>query len=107
MKHGSLINSITASAASELAVGDGVTHLQWSDRTPYTVIAVSASGKTATIQMDRWTRVDSNGMSDAQEYAITPDPDGATRTIRLGKKGWGSKGERFALGRSRYHDFTF
>jgi hypothetical protein len=47
-------------------------------------------------------------MSEQQEYTYTPDPEGEVVTLRRTKKGWKSKGRRFAVGyRRAYHDFSF
>jgi hypothetical protein len=73
------------------------------------VIAVSASGKTVTVQRDKATRVDTNGMSESQNYTYERDPEGKTFNLRQNKRGqWVSKGAKFTLGhRDEYHDFSF
>jgi len=109
MQHGSLINQIAGTSPTLVpVVGMGATRMCWSDRYPYTVIAVSASGKTIKVQSDKYTRTDANGMSECQTYEYAPDPNGVTITVRLTKRGWYAKGSKFCLGsRSRYHDFSF
>lgn len=109
MQHGSLINQLSGTDPALVpTVGMGATHLMYSDRAAYTVIAVSASGKTVTVQRDKATRTDMNGMSECQTYTFEPDPQGSTYVLRLTKRGWAHKGSRFALGyRSEYHDFSF
>ena len=96
---------------SEVTVGMGCTRIYWSDREAYTVVAVSASGKTAVVQRDHAVRIDSNGMSDMQSYEYSPNPDAARETIRLTSKGWkfaGPHGSRVLMGTRRaYHDFSF
>lgn len=110
MAFGSLVNMMSVGGGQETKpeVGMGATELCWSDRHAYTVIEVSTSGKTIKVQADRAIRVDNNGMSESQEYKFERDPNGAVYTLRRTKKGWSSKGIRFALGyRSEYHDFSF
>lgn len=109
---GSLVNLMQSrsAAAHPVApeVGMGATELCWTDRHAYTVVAVSPSGKTITLQADTATRVDNNGMSECQNYEFSRDPNGQLVTARLTKKGWACKGRRFSLdSRSEYHDFSF
>ena len=94
-------------------VGMGATHLMWSDRQAYTIVEI-LSPKKIVVQRDTVKRADQNGMSDAQSYEYTPNPEGYTRTITLRKNGkWIGEGETlkgtpFALGyRREYHDFSF
>lgn len=107
--NGSLVNALSGTPKDVVpTVGMGATELCWSDRHAYTVIAVSPTGKTVTVQADRATRTDKNGMSESQEYSFEPNPQGQVYHLRLTKKGWAYKGIRFALGyRSEYHDFSF
>jgi hypothetical protein len=107
---GSLVNHLSAGGGKSLVpvVGMGATHLMYTDREACTVIAVSPSGKTIKVQTDHAKRTDGNGMSECQKYEHTPNPNGVIYTVRLTKKGWRSKGARFALGyRSTYHDYSF
>jgi hypothetical protein len=85
----------------------------WSDRQAYTIIEVK-SPTTLVIQRDTVKRADNNGMSDAQSYEYTPNPEGHTRTITLRKNGkWHQvgdtiKGTPFAVGyRKEYYDYSF
>lgn len=95
-------------------VGDGATICYWSDRSPATVIAVSKTGHKVTIQLDNYTRIDNNGMSDCQDYEYTPNPEGATYTVtRRRTRGvvryciaGGNTAVVFGH-RRRYHDFSF
>lgn len=110
MQHGSLINQYAYSDV-EPEVGMGGTVMYWSDREPVTVIEVSPSGKTVKVQADKYTRTDSNGMSDAQQYEYERDPDGTVMTFRWSRK-WScfrnAGGTKLVLGRrERYFDFTF
>lgn len=95
-------------------VGDGVTMSSGTDRRPGTVIRVSASGKTITVQHDDYRRIDSNGYGGEQVYEFFHNPDGALTTYSLRKNGRfvekGSQpGAPFALykGRSAYEDPHF
>ena len=109
------MNDILAGLSVQPEVGQGATLLLWSDRKPATVVAVSRSGLKVTVQEDRATRTDENGMSESQSYTYERDPEGWTYTFTLRKNGsWveeGSKmrsGTRLALGRrEKYYDFSF
>lgn len=115
MRTGSLVNELSGSTVTTPAVGMGATYLGWTDRTPYTIIAVSPDGKTITVQADEYERTDDNGMSESQKYKYSPNPQGSTYIVTLRKNGaWVVKGEglrkgrRFAIGyRERYYDFSF
>ena len=85
MQHGSLQNHMIANAKSaEPTVGMGATEVMYSDRNPFTVIAVITPRKIV-VQEDTSTRTDSNGMSDCQSYTYSPNPEGRTRTLTLRK----------------------
>lgn len=91
-------------------VGMGATILCWTDRHACTIIEVNKTGKTIIVQEDRATRIDGNGMSDAQSYEYARDESGTTYTFRKFKRGWkevgGGKG--LLIGHRRhYHDFSF
>lgn len=115
MRTGSLVNELSGSTAATPVVGLGATYLGWTDRAPYTIIAVSPDGKTLTVQADKYDRTDDNGMSESQKYTYSPNPGGETYIATLRKNGaWVVKGEslkkgkRFAVGyRERYYDFSF
>lgn len=112
---GSLVNLITPSNPATPTVGQGGTILGWSDRSPCTVVEVSPSGKTVVVQDDSYTRTDSNGMSESQDYTFTPNPNGGKTTYTLRKNGrWVVKGQGMNAGnhlslgkRDRYYDFSF
>lgn len=92
-------------------VGMGATEILWSDRKPYTVIEV-LSEKKIVVQSDSYKRIDTNGMSDCQEYEYSRNPNGCTVTLSKRKDGrWrvvGKKDMVFAVGfRNKYHDFSF
>lgn len=108
---GNLINRLMEQSTSpKPAVGMGATICCWSDRLAGTVIAVSPSGKTVTVREDTATRLDGNGMSEAQAYSFAPCPNGRVFVFRLGKRGYRgpNKGNGLLLGtRQKYHDFSF
>lgn len=113
---GSLINHVTSGDRdAEPVVGMGATILLWTDRHAATVVEVSASKKRLSIQRDKATRTDKNGMSDSQAYSFEPNPEAHRETYTLRRNGaWvvlggGQKnGRRLKLGaRSEYRDFSF
>lgn len=93
----------------KIEVGMGATELCYTDRHAYTVIAISDSGKTITVQADTEIRVDGNGDSECQEYRFEPNPEGQIYKLRLTKyRGWAHKNTRFAIGyRRAYYDYGF
>jgi hypothetical protein len=96
-------------------VGTPVTLCYWSDNYPGTVIAVSESGKRITVQEDRATRVDDNGMSESQTWEYERDPEGATYVFSQRKNGrWYLVGQEMHTtpschvgSRRKYYDFSF
>lgn len=113
MRTGSLINRVLGEGVPARApeVGDGMTVCFWTDRRACTVIAVTPSGATVTLQEDHAIRTDENGMSDAQSYRYEPNPDGVTRVARRGRDGrysiGGRRGSAVVPGRRHYHDYSF
>ena len=123
---GSLFNHLMANdSVKEIVPGEtGATLLSWSDRRAATVVEVFTKGSYdyLVVQQDTATRVDKNGMSDAQTYEYTRNPEGSTYTFRIGKKGVfeqvyvNSETGRYvkarvgglAVGyRNEYYDFSF
>lgn len=112
--HGSLQNQLLSNAKSKSPeVGDGATEVMYTDRFPYTVIAVK-DPKHITVQEDEAIRIDKRGMTDAQSYEYHPNPEGRTCELSLRKNGkWIEVGQRanatpFVVGtRQRYHDYTY
>lgn len=92
-------------------IGMGCTIHGYTDKTPATIIDISVNGKKITIQEDTFTRTDSNGFSECQEYAYSPNSDGDIHTATLRKTGRYqiSKSKSVvSLGeRRRYFDFSF
>jgi len=71
----------------------GVTGGAGSDCYPYTVVEV-LSPKDIVIQSDSYRRTDKNGMSESQEYEITPNPNGGKTRITLRNNGrWVMRGQ--------------
>ena len=77
---GSLINRVMAdnqgASVRTPEVGEGATVLHWTDREAATVTEVYPGGLKFRVRVDKATRTDSNGMSDAQTYAYESDPNG-------------------------------
>ncbi len=96
-------------------VGMGATACYYSDRHAFTILTVSASGKTLTMRRDNAKRIDSHGMSDAQEYDYTPDPFGGVFKATLRSTGkWklvGSSTRNVTTvlinTRREFYDYTF
>jgi predicted flavoprotein YhiN len=106
-----IVNHLMAISGQEVPeVGMGATVLRWTDRTACTIIKVSPSLKTISVQEDKATRVDSNGMSEIQQYLYETNPEGIIHTFRKTKKGWRTAGGGHGLligRRCQYHDFSF
>jgi hypothetical protein len=120
-------SAIGTLGAPEPVVGMGCTQLCWTDRHPYTVIAVVTKAKTKktevidyiVVQEDGARRTDGNGMSECQSYEFSRNPQGATRMLKRNKRNqWVEVKDRSArpkskdvqvyrMGdRSKYHDFS-
>jgi hypothetical protein len=105
---GSLMNHVMTSAKqAEPKVGMGATLCFWTDRKAGTIIKVTRC--QVHVQEDTATRTDSGGMTEAQQYTYTPNPEGAVHVFRKTKKGWHStSGAGLTIGvRRAYHDFSF
>lgn len=122
---GSIINHLysrMSNGAPVPEVGMGATTLSWSDRQAVTVISVD--GNVIAVQRDIAKRIDTNGMSEMQDYDYTPNPTGSISYFRLDKTGswnqitkndktgrWnkiGAGGYGLILGfRREYYDFSF
>jgi hypothetical protein len=110
-RYGSLNNlMMDRTQSKQPEVGMGATLLGWSDRCACTIIAISPSGKTLTIQRDTATRADRRGMTDAQSWTYERNPNGTVYTARLKKNGkWQTPGgTTFLIGhRHEFYDFSF
>jgi len=116
-----MINQILAAGvigAPTPAVGMGATMLLWSDRHAMTIIAVdyfksgARKGQVSTVYAtrDQAVRVDTNGMSDAQEYVFLPANDGIVSRFTARKNGrfQDKGGATLAIGyRSEHYDYSF
>lgn len=114
MSHGSFHNHLYANSRdSQPEIGMGATMLFYSDRHACTIVDVI--GKSVFVQQDFAKRTDSNGMSDAQSYEYTPNPNAPIREFTLRKNGKyitkGSSmkhGTQLAIGyRREYYDYSF
>ncbi|MDD3029864.1 MAG: hypothetical protein PHS57_06265 [Alphaproteobacteria bacterium] len=115
---GGLMNRLGERAIGpEPEVGMGCTEFMYSDRHAYTVVEIlSKPGtpvKRVVVTRDIATRIDNYGMSDAQDYEYTTDPNGIRRILRLNKWGqWKEEGSpdgsSYGMGRrDEYYDYTF
>ena len=124
-KHtGSLVNHIYSRSTTKepITIGMGCTLLSWSDRHPATVIDIFTKGKFSyvAVQDDDAKRIDTNGISESQDYEYTRNPNGAIRYFRLKNDTWESvyidpDTNRFKKGcgsicfgiREEYYDYSF
>lgn len=113
---GSLINHVLSDKNGTVPqIGMGATLLYWSDRQPATIVDVQKGGKLIAIQRDNAERIDSNGMSESQEYKYSPNVAAPLEWYQLRKNGSYVKkgeslrhGQRLAIGyREKYYDFSF
>lgn len=110
--YGNLMNRISEHTKNPTPeIGMGATLMHWSDRSAATIVKISPSGKTIWLTEDTAVRTDKNGMSESQDYAYTPNPDGRRIKAILKPNGtWkvSPGGGGIALGyRRAYHDFSF
>lgn len=111
MRHGSLQNMIAADSKGKAPeVGMGVTEILWTDRRPWTVVAVKSPTRII-VQMDSAEPVTGRGAVGHNEWTITPDPTGHMETLTLRKDGkWRRMGDAtvFLIGiREKHHDWSF
>ena len=110
--YGSLQNAMFNQTRSlQPEIGMGVTEICYSDRHPYTIVAVLSPSKIQ-VKRDIATRIDKNGYSESQDYTYEVDNDYPAITLRLNKFGrWKelrhAKGSTYLIGqREEYYDFT-
>lgn len=113
--YGSLQNRLGERAKSpKPEVGMGATEFYWSDREPWEIIAVK-DDRHITVRTLGTKRIDSNGMSECQDYEYYSDPNGRTAELFLTNKGrWVERiGRRygcntFVIGYAeKYYDYSF
>jgi hypothetical protein len=108
--YGSIVNRMMeGNSPIEPQVGMGATELMHSDREPYTIVEIK-SPRRIIVQADDSKRIDSNGMSESQQYEYTPNPNGSKVELIKTKYGWKQfKGStRFMIGeRNKYYDYSF
>ena len=110
---GSLVNQLCSevSGGPVPTIGMGATLISWSDRSAYTIVSVTPSGKTFVMQRDEATRTDKNGMSDSQSYTYTPNPKAFLEKVSLRKDGrWKLAGSNQSVlidCRREYYDYSF
>jgi hypothetical protein len=116
-----MINSVLAAGvigAPTPEVGMGATMLLHSDRHAYTIVGVehfksgARKGQVRTVYAtrDQAVRVDTNGMSESQEWVFLPANDGIVSRFTLKKNGryTDKGGATLAVGyRSEYYDFAY
>lgn len=110
--YGSMVNAIGNQTRSlKPEVGMGVTELMYSDRHPYTVVAI-LSEKKIQVKCDIATRIDKRGESESQDYTYATDEKSPPITLRLNKYGrWkrqgDAEGSTYLIGRrEEYYDFS-
>ncbi len=110
--YGSLQNAIGNQTKSlKPEIGMGATEICYSDRHPYTVVAILGD-KKIQVQADCSKRTDNAGYSESQQYDYTPNTEAPILTLRLNKFGrWKVAGEpdgwTYLIGRREEHyDFT-
>lgn len=114
MTYGNLINRIGENFKGKTPeVGMGATLYSYSDRYAYTIIRVSANGKSLWATLDKAIRIDENGMSDSQSYRYETIENSHEELFTLRKDGRWHKGTTLGglvLGighRDAYHDYSF
>lgn len=118
---GSLVNWVVGNSKSaEPEIGMGVTFLDWTDRSPGTIVEIRPDGKIG-VQADNYVRTDKNGFSEQQTYDYTPNPEAPVCYFQKDKDGrwegtqfnpatkrWKKNSQRISVGfREKYHDFSF
>ena len=114
---------------TNLEIGGGATYCGYSDREPYTIIAIEQNGRKVTLQADKAKLLNGfdSGEPDAlqfspggfcghvsgtQRYEFTSDPDGRTIVATLRKDGSfrlrGTKDVKVDMrGRRKHYDYNF
>jgi hypothetical protein len=136
--YGSINNRLSESCSAfpldyEIKVGLGGTDYMWSDRKPYTVCVVHNNWKNKGyeiigVQADDYKRIDTNGMSEDQDYEFTTNIENTVHYLKSEKvqtkngimkiyqpvrwnnktNRWNKGGTAVTLGhRKAYYDFSF
>lgn len=87
----------------------------YSDSHPATIIEISKTGKTFTIQEDQFKMIvdplwadDGFTLLKKPEYILARDPNGAKFLVRKTKRGWNCGRGRVVVGIREYiYDYTF
>jgi len=90
------------------SVGDACTVCYIADRHAATVIAVSPSGSKVTVQEDKATRTDGNGVSQTQIYTYERDPKGKVHVFYRRAHGYAQDGIALRLGeREEFYSYEY
>lgn len=109
---GSLINRLVERVECKAPeIGDGATEYCYTDRECYTVVEVSKSGKSVTLQADS-VKAAENVDFGHQSWVIEPNPNGRKVVVTFRKDGkWKVKGTNFRIvrfgSRDYYYDWSF
>lgn len=96
MKLGSQTNSLVNHLYSRMTIGAPApvagmpaTILHWTDRSPATVFRVFTVGKAVIVELrdDDYTRTDTNGLSESQQYDYKTNVNGSRRYFRQNADG--------------------
>lgn len=114
--YGSIDNRLMENSKMPMPqVGMGATECFYTDRHPYEIIAVKDERHIVVRALDH-KRIDTNGMSECQEYEYTSNPNNPTKNLFLTKKGiWRERMPDRSLGcngffigyAEYYYDFCF
>ena len=114
--YGSVSNRIMENTKGlDPVVGMGVTECLWSDREPYEIIEVKDARHIVVRRLDA-KRIDTNGMSECQDYEYASNENNPARNLFLTKEGrWRERIGARRLGSNgwiigfaeKYYDFTF
>lgn len=90
---------------SEIYIGMGGTICIGSDSYPCTVIDITPSGKTVTVQYDNYTWASGDPTIGSAEYRYSRDENGRTEKFRYSKKykRWKNSSYRVYFGDRRYY----
>lgn len=112
------VNGIMSGSKAEPVIGEGATFLQWSDRSPGTVVAIRHYGKGSVkaglakevdVRACDYKVIKGSTHDGSAQYEITENENAGIITVYRRKKGWETKGgTRVAFGyRSAYSDPHF